>query len=103
MVVNVSTLCGLTPQYAELQTLYEKYKDRGFRILAFPVNQFGNQEPGTEEEIAKFAKTKFNVTFDMFEKSDCNGKNAHPVFRFVKSKLGGVLGTPVKWNLPVSL
>jgi len=98
LVVNVSTLCGLTPQYAELQLLFEKYKDRGLRIIAFPVNQFANQEPGTEAEIETFARTKFGVTFDMFEKTNCNGKSAHPVFRFVKGKLGGVLGSSVKWN-----
>lgn len=98
MVVNVSTLCGLTPQYKELQTLAAKYQDKGLRILGFPVNQFGNQEPGTEAEIAEFASSKYGVTFDLFEKTDCNGANAHPVFRFVKGKLSGVFGSSVKWN-----
>jgi len=98
LVVNVSSLCGLTPQYKELQVLFDKYKDQGFRIIAFPVNQFGNQEPGKEDEIVTFCSTKYHVTFDLFEKTDCNGSNAHPVFRFVKRKLGGVFGTSVKWN-----
>jgi glutathione peroxidase len=98
MVVNVSTLCGLTPQYADLQKLHEKYSSKGLVIIGFPVNQFGNQEPGKEDEIAQFAKTKFGVQFEMMEKTECNGPHAHPVFRFVKARLNGVMGNSVKWN-----
>ena len=98
LVVNVSSQCGLTPQYAELEALYEKYKDEGLCVLGFPVNQFANQEPGTEAEIAQFAKEKYQVTFDLFEKTDANGANAHPVFKFVKGHLTGFLGSSVKWN-----
>ncbi|GMF34986.1 unnamed protein product [Phytophthora lilii] len=98
LVVNVSSKCGLTPtNYPELQQLYEKYKDEGLVVLAFPCNQFKSQEPGTHEEIMEFVK-QYNVTFPFFEKHDVNGSNARPVFTYLKAKLPGSFGNFVKWN-----
>ncbi|KAF4027738.1 Glutathione peroxidase [Phytophthora infestans] len=98
LAVNVSSKCGLTPtNYPELQTLYEKYKDEGLEVLAFPCNQFAGQEPGTHEEIMEFVK-QYNVTFPFFEKHDVNGATARPVFTYLKTKLPGSFGDFVKWN-----
>jgi len=100
LVVNVASEWGLTKaNYNELQELYVKYKDQGLEILGFPCNQFGGQEPGTEEEIKKFAQEKFGVTFPLFEKINVNGENEHPLFGYLKGSLPGVLGTTfIKWN-----
>ena len=99
LIVNVASRCGFTPQYAGLETLQRKYRDRGFLVLGFPCNQFGRQEPGTEEEIRRFCAETFDVTFLMFAKVDVNGPRAHPLFRFLKAQQRGVLGTStVKWN-----
>jgi len=84
--------------YPQMQELYLKYKDRGFVVLAFPCNQFGKQEPGTNEEILKFAQEKFQVTFPLYNKTKVNGSEAEPLFLFLRSRLTGVLGTSVKWN-----
>ncbi|RAW25177.1 hypothetical protein PC110_g18405, partial [Phytophthora cactorum] len=98
LAVNVSSKCGLTPtNYPELQQLYEKYKDEGLEVLAFPCNQFAGQEPGTHEEIMEFVK-QYNVTFPFFEKHDVNGATARPVFTYLKTKLPGSFGDFVKWN-----
>jgi len=98
LVVNVSSLCGLTPtNYPELTQLDEKYRDQGLEILAFPCNQFSNQEPGTHEEIMEFVK-QYNCTFPFFEKHDVNGASARPVFTYLKAKLPGSFGNFVKWN-----
>lgn len=98
LAVNVSSKCGLTPtNYPELQQLYEKYKDEGLEVLAFPCNQFAGQEPGTHEEIMEFVK-QYNVTFPFFEKRDVNGATARPVFTYLKKKLPGSFGDFVKWN-----
>lgn len=99
LVVNTASKCGLTPQYEGLEKLYQKYKDQGLIILGFPCNQFGSQEKGTSEEIQEFCQVNYGVTFPMFEKIDVNGKNAHPLFKFLKSELsGGLLGSKIKWN-----
>lgn len=99
LIVNTASKCGFTPQYKELQELYEQYRDRGFVVLGFPCNQFGHQEPGTEEEIEQFCQVNYGVTFPMFAKVDVNGENAHPLFQYLKEKAPGVLGTKViKWN-----
>ena len=99
LIVNVASKCGYTPQYDGLQTLYEKYKDRGFVILGFPCNQFANQEPGTEAEIQNFCRVNFGVTFPLFSKIDVNGKGTHPLYVYLKSKQPGILGTEtIKWN-----
>jgi glutathione peroxidase len=99
LIVNTASKCGFTPQYKELQELYEQYRDRGFVVLGFPCNQFGHQEPGTEEEIEQFCQVNYGVTFPMFAKVDVNGENAHPLFQYLKEKASGLLGTKViKWN-----
>lgn len=99
LIVNVASKCGFTPQYAGLEELYRTYKDRGFVVLGFPCNQFLWQEPGTGEEITKFCTTKYDVTFPVFAKVKVNGRDAHPLYQFLKSKRRGILGTrSVKWN-----
>lgn len=99
VVVNTASQCGLTPQYEGLETLYQKYKDQGLVVLGFPCNQFGNQEKGTSEEISEFCQVNYGVSFPMFEKIEVNGKNAHPLFVYLKSKLkGSVFGSRIKWN-----
>ena len=98
LVVNTASQCGLTPQYAGLEELWQTYRDRGFVVLGFPCNQFGGQEPGTEEQIATFCETSYGVTFPMFAKVDVNGADAHPLYRWLRSEKGGVLGDRIKWN-----
>jgi len=100
LVVNVASKWGSTKvTYEELQTLYEKYHSAGFEILAFPCNQFGGQEPGTNSEIKEFATKRFNVTFPLFSKIDVNGEGAHPLWVFLKESKAGLLGTSaIKWN-----
>jgi len=99
LIVNTASQCGFTPQYSGLEALYRKYKERGLEVLGFPCNQFGRQEPGGSEEIAEFCSANYGVTFPMFEKVDVNGKDAHPLFRFLKREARGVLGSePIKWN-----
>jgi len=98
LVVNVASYWGLTPlNYEQLQQIHEKYSDQGLRILAFPCNQFGNQEPGTDEDIIEFVK-KYNVTFDMFHKINVNGANAIPLYKWLKEKLPGTITNAIKWN-----
>jgi len=99
LIVNVASKCGFTSQYAELQSLYDEYKHRGLEILAFPCNQFGNQESGTNADIKSFCNLNFNVTFKIFDKVDVNGANASPVFDYLKQKSPGIMGTAaIKWN-----
>ncbi|MDR2091593.1 MAG: glutathione peroxidase [Clostridiales bacterium] len=98
LVVNTATGCGFTPQYAGLQELYVKYKERGFEILDFPCNQFLNQAPGTDEEIGSFCVLRYGTTFPRFKKIDVNGKNASPLYQWLKTRAGGVFGNDVKWN-----
>ena len=98
LIVNTATGCGFTPQYEGLQKLYDKYKDRGLEILDFPCNQFGHQAPGTEEEIHEFCTLKYKATFPLFAKIEVNGKNADPLFEFLKNQKGGFLGNDIKWN-----
>lgn len=98
LIVNTASACGFTPQYAGLETLYEKYK-ADFAVLAFPCNQFGAQEKGDSTEIKDFCDLRFNVQFPLFEKIDVNGKSAHPLYTYLKDALPGVLGTEmIKWN-----
>src|SRR6516162_4911900 len=80
LIVNVASHCGFTPQYKALEAVYEKYKDKGFAVLGFPCNQFGAQEPGSNEEIKQFCSSKYNVTFPMFDKIEVNGPNRHPLY-----------------------
>lgn len=98
LVVNTATGCGFTPQYEGLQDLYEKYQAQGFEVLDFPCNQFGNQAPGTEEEIEDFCQSRYGVTFKMFRKVCVNGENEEPLFTYLKSQKGGVMGSKIKWN-----
>ncbi|BDG32303.1 glutathione peroxidase [Parageobacillus thermoglucosidasius] len=99
LIVNTASKCGFTPQYKELQELYEQYRERGLVVLSFPCNQFGNQEPGTEEEIERFCQVNYGVTFPIFAKVDVNGEQAHPLFRYLTEKAPGVFGTKaIKWN-----
>ena len=98
LIVNTATGCGFTPQYEGLQNLYDKYKDKGLEILDLPCNQFGHQAPGTEEEIQEFCTLKYKTTFPLFAKIDVNGKNAAPLFTYLKNQKGGFLGDDIKWN-----
>ncbi|KAK3034570.1 hypothetical protein RJ639_033816 [Escallonia herrerae] len=99
LIVNVASQCGLTnSNYTELATLYQKYKDQGLEILAFPCNQFGAQEPGSNEEILEFACTRFKAEYPIFDKVDVNGSNAAPIYKFLKSSKGGLFGDNIKWN-----
>ena len=98
LVVNTASHCGFTPQYAGLERLYKKYADQGLVVLGFPCNQFGKQEPGGAEEITQTCRINYGVSFPMFEKVEVNGDAAHPVFRYLKEALPGVLGGRIKWN-----
>ncbi len=98
LVVNTASKCGFTPQYAGLEALYRKYAEAGLVILGFPCNQFLQQEPGDAKSIEGGCLINYGVSFPMFEKVDVNGAGAHPLFRWLKSNLPGVLGGRVKWN-----
>jgi len=98
LVVNTASKCGFTPQYAGLEELYRKYKDQGLVILGFPCNQFGHQEPGDEKQIYDECLVNYGVSFQMFSKIDVNGNNAHPIFKYLKDKLPGIIGRKIKWN-----
>ena len=99
LIVNTASKCGFTPQYKGLESLYQKYKDRGLVILGFPCNQFGNQEPGNSSKISEFCEINYGVTFPLFDKVDVNGGEAHPLFNFLKTEKPGLLGTKnIKWN-----
>ena len=98
LVVNTASQCGFTPQYAGLEALYQKYAARGLVVLGFPCNQFGKQEPGGADEIEQTCHINYGVSFPMFEKVNVNGAAAHPVFRYLKQELPGVLGSRIKWN-----
>jgi len=98
LVVNTATYCGFTPQYEGLQELYEKYKDKGLEIFDFPCNQFGNQAPGTAEEIESFCTGRYGITFKQFAKIEVNGDNESPLYTWLKSQKSGLGGSKVKWN-----
>jgi glutathione peroxidase len=99
LIVNVASQCGFTPQYAGLEALYRKYRDRGFAVLGFPCNQFGGQEPDTEANIQQFCATTYDVTFPLFAKVDVNGPSTHPLYALLKAERPGILGTEaIKWN-----
>ena len=99
LIVNTASKCGFTPQYAGLETLYEKLSGKGLTILGFPCNQFGQQEPGGPEEIGAFCQMNYGVSFPMFDKIEVNGPKAHPLYQYLKDEQPGVLGTKnIKWN-----
>ena len=99
LIVNVASSCGFTPQYEGLQKLYDEHKEQGLEILAFPCNQFGEQEKGGGEEIKNFCEKNYSITFPIFEKVEVNGNDAHPIFKFIKEQKKGFMGTEsIKWN-----
>ncbi|MBP7479973.1 MAG: glutathione peroxidase [Spirochaetaceae bacterium] len=98
LIVNTATGCGFTPQYEGLQNLYKKYADKGLEILDFPCNQFGNQAPGTAEQIFTFCTSKYGTTFPQFAKIEVNGDKASELFKFLKTKKKPLLGSSIKWN-----
>src|SRR3954453_11670215 len=99
LIVNVASRCGFTPQYAGLEALYRKYRERGFAVLGFPCDQFGRQEPGDEAEVKEFCRLTYDVTFPLFAKIAVNGPAAHPVYVYLKAARRGFLGTKgIKWN-----
>lgn len=98
LIVNTATHCGFTPQYTGLAHLYEQYRDQGFEILDFPCDQFGNQAPGSPEEIHEFCVSRYHLGFLQFEKVEVNGENASPLFEYLKDALPGLLGEGIKWN-----
>jgi len=98
LVVNTATKCGLAPQFEGLEKLYQSYKDRGLVVLGFPCNQFAGQEPESNETMVETCKVNFGVTFPLFEKIEVNGPGTHPLFRYLKNKLGGFFGRKIKWN-----
>jgi glutathione peroxidase len=98
LVVNTATQCGLTPQFEGLEKLYQDYKEKGLVVLGFPCNQFGSQEPLSNETMEETCQLNHGVTFPLFEKIEVNGPHTHPVFKYLKSKLGGFFGRRIKWN-----
>jgi glutathione peroxidase len=98
LIVNTASACGFTPQYKALEALHQALARRGFSVLGFPCNQFGNQEPGDSRQIEQFCSTNYAITFPMFAKIDVNGNNAHPLYQYLKSAKSGLLGSSIKWN-----
>ncbi len=99
LIVNVASRCGFTPQYADLEAIYRKYKSQGFAILGFPCDQFAHQEPENEAEIKNFCSLNYDVTFPMFAKIKVNGVSTHPLYKYLKSSRRGILFTKaIKWN-----
>ncbi len=98
LIVNVASKCGFTPQYTGLQDLYERFAPRGFEILAFPCDQFGHQEPGSDAEIAAFCDRTYGIAFVLFAKTEVNGEDAHPLYKWLKQQKTGLLGSRIKWN-----
>ena len=98
LIVNTASKCGFTPQYAELQQLYQHYHEKGLEFLAFPCDQFAHQEPGTDAEIQTFCQVNYGVTFPIFSKVKVNGKDAHPLFTYLRNQKKSVVGNAIKWN-----
>ncbi|MEQ1322957.1 glutathione peroxidase [Acinetobacter soli] len=99
LIVNTASKCGFTPQFAGLEKIYEKYKEQGFEVLGFPCNQFGGQDPGSNQEIGSFCQRNYGVSFPMFAKVDVKGPEAHAIFRYLTREAKGILGSEnIKWN-----
>ena len=98
LVVNTASKCGLTPQFKELEELYQTYHSKGLEILGFPCNQFAKQDSGSNQEIQEFCQLNYGVTFNMFEKIEVNGAHAHPIYRYLKQEVKGLFGSDIKWN-----
>ena len=99
LVVNTASKCGLTPQFKELEELYQTYHSKGLEILGFPCNQFAKQDSGSNQEIQEFCQLNYGVTFNMFEKIEVNGAHAHPIYRYLKQEVKGLFGSEIKWNI----
>jgi len=98
LIVNTATKCGLAPQFNGLESIHQKYKDKGLIVLGFPCNQFGGQEPETNDSVEESCRINFGVTFQLTEKIDVNGDRTHPIFEYLKKNLNGFLGNKIKWN-----
>ncbi|MFW1736478.1 glutathione peroxidase [Acinetobacter sp. ULE_I001] len=98
LIVNTASKCGFTPQFAGLEKVYEKYKDQGLEVLGFPCNQFGGQDPGTNEQIGTYCQRNYGVSFPMFAKVNVKGPEAHVIFRYLTNNSKGILGNGIKWN-----
>ena len=98
IIVNTASKCGLTPQFEDLEFLYKKYKNENFEILGFPCNQFAKQELNSNNEIQEFCQLNYGVTFKVFDKINVNGKNAHPLYKYLKKEKSGIFGGLIKWN-----
>jgi len=98
LIVNTASKCGFTPQYEGLEALHRKYGDKGLAVIGFPCDQFANQEPGSDSDIASFCKLNYGVSFALMSKIEVNGEGTHPVFAFLKKQAGGLLGSDIKWN-----
>ena len=98
LIVNTASKCGLTPQFKELEALYQDYKPQGFEVLGFPCNQFAKQDSGSNKEINEFCQLNYGVSFTMFEKIEVNGEGAHPLYRFLKKEAKGLFSSEIKWN-----
>lgn len=98
LIVNTASKCGLTPQYEGLEQLHKDYHDKGLEVIGFPCNQFGHQEPGDAGEITEFCQLNYGVSFQMMDKIDVNGDNAHPIYKWLKTQKGGLITDAIKWN-----
>ena len=98
LIVNTASKCGLTPQFEGLEELHQKYKDKGLVVIGFPCNQFANQDPGSDKEIGSFCQLNYGVSFQIMKKTDVNGKDADPIFKYLKKAAGGFLTDAIKWN-----
>ncbi|MEN2751504.1 glutathione peroxidase [Psychrobacter sp. FBL11] len=98
LIVNTASKCGFTPQFEGLESLYQQYKDQGLVVIGFPCNQFGSQDPGSNDEIGAFCQKNYGVSFPMMAKTDVNGADAHPIYEWLKNQKGGVLTDGIKWN-----
>ena len=98
LVVNTASQCGFTPQFEGLEELHAQYAGKGLAVLGFPCNQFGNQDPGSNDEIGAFCQKNYGVSFQMFEKVDVNGDTAHPLYQWLRAEKSGMLGEKIKWN-----
>ncbi|MBR6774631.1 MAG: glutathione peroxidase, partial [Bacteroidales bacterium] len=98
LIVNTASKCGFTPQFAGLEELNQRYKDKGLVVIGFPCNQFASQDPGNDDEISNFCRINYGVTFQMMKKIDVNGKNADPIFQFLKDRSKNIFSDDIKWN-----
>jgi len=98
LIVNTASKCGFTPQFDGLEKLNQKYRDKGLVVIGFPCNQFAHQDPGSDDEISSFCRLNYGVTFQIMQKIDVNGENAHPIYKYLKESAKGTFGNAIKWN-----